>query len=453
MERRVENTTFDINAIPVRQNKQDFLIGVYSIENIFQFTKYTERLIVGYDELEEPIYNEQIQRNIENSRVQKIADFLVNDPYATFPTNIVLHIPKEVIEEYIVNNDRVKIILDKKVFEEVKKSNGDIFISIIDGQHRVRGIEIAINRLKSEIDVLVKALRKGEVQSLREKLEFYQDRLTDLLKIELVVTFFIDKTLEYQAMIFSTINRTQKRVSQSLVYSLFGLDTADTPQKTALEIVLSLNGHKNSPFYKRIKLYGGSYGKNYTPPLSQATMVKSIVSLISENLRQSENDRYKKRKALLERSSGSSKPLPFRKYYANDNDSTISDIMFFYFNEVKKTFTYDGHSLWNFEDGNKPTNILHTTLGYQALMNILVQILLEEGNMQDLDYSMSNDIFYKKYLIKLRNLDLTDTNKFSFNQRGKKYFELEMSLAIWPPENNEDRRLLELLKLKNSDNS
>ena len=73
--------------------------------------------------------------------------------------------------------------------------------------------------------------------------------------------------------------------------------------------------------------------------------------------------------------------------------------------------------------------------------------------MQDLDYSMSNDIFYKKYLIKLRNLDLTDTNKFSFNQRGKKYFELEMSLAIWPPENNEDRRLLELLKLKNSDNS
>ena len=234
MERRVENTTFDINAIPVRQNKQDFLIGVYSIENIFQFTKYTERLIVGYDELEEPIYNEQIQRNIENSRVQKIADFLVNDPYATFPTNIVLHIPKEVIEEYIVNNDRVKIILDKKVFEEVKKSNGDIFISIIDGQHRVRGIEIAINRLKSEIDVLVKALRKGEVQSLREKLEFYQDRLTDLLKIELVVTFFIDKTLEYQAMIFSTINRTQKRVSQSLVYSLFGLDTADTPQKLSL---------------------------------------------------------------------------------------------------------------------------------------------------------------------------------------------------------------------------
>lgn len=100
-------------------------------------------------------------------------------------------------------------------------------------------------------------------------------------------------------MIFSTINRTQKRVSQNLVYSLFGLDENDTPQKVALEIVLALNGHEKSPFYKRIMLYGGTYSKNEIPPLSQSTMVKSIVELICENSRDAEIDRFRKRKELL----------------------------------------------------------------------------------------------------------------------------------------------------------
>ncbi len=64
-----------INALPVKQNKQDFLISVYSIGKILKFTRYTERLITGYDESDEPIYNKQIQRKIENSRANKIAYF------------------------------------------------------------------------------------------------------------------------------------------------------------------------------------------------------------------------------------------------------------------------------------------------------------------------------------------------------------------------------------------
>ncbi|WP_186750566.1 ParB N-terminal domain-containing protein [Spirosoma utsteinense] len=113
------------------------------------------------------------------------------------------------------------------------------------------------------------------------------------------MSFFIDKTLEYQAMIFSTINRTQKRVSESLVYSLFGLTTKDSPQKTALQIVLALNAHEKSPFFNRIKLYGGDYDSNQSPPLSQATMVKSIIDLISESLREAELDRYRSRDELF----------------------------------------------------------------------------------------------------------------------------------------------------------
>ncbi|REC60432.1 hypothetical protein DRF65_20430 [Chryseobacterium pennae] len=442
---KLMETTGKIEAIAVRQNKQDFLIGVYSIQEILKFTKYTRRLIVSYDEDGEPIYNEQIQRNIENPRVQKIADFLINDPDATFPTNIVLHIPIEVIDEYLVDEkNRVSITLNPKVFSELKKEDGNIFISIIDGQHRVKGIEIAIQRLRNEIDFLIKNLRINMSNSLENKLMFFQDRLNDLLNIQLVVTFFIDKTLEYQAMIFSTINRTQKRVSQSLVYSLFGLDTDDTPQKTALEIVLRLNGHKKSPFYKRIKLYGASYSKNDTPPLSQATMVKSIVNLISENLRESENDRYKKRKELLNRNSSSNRFLPFRKYYASDRDSLISDIMFFYFYEIKNIF----EGLWDFEGNNMPTNILHTTIGYESLLKILVDILKEEKNIEQLNYEISKTIFRDKYLKYIQDIDISNVNRYSFNQRGKKYFYLDMSLKIFPPEDLADLRLKELRTLE-----
>ncbi|MFV8282571.1 DGQHR domain-containing protein [Christiangramia marina] len=437
-----------IKALAVKQNKQDFLISVYSIENIFSLTRYTERLITGYDEKDEPIYNEQIQRKIEKSRAHKIADFLINDPDATFPTNIVLHIPKEVIKSYEEVEDRVFIELDEKVFSEMEKKGGDVFISIIDGQHRIRGIELAIERLKGEIEVLIKTLRGKANSDLEEKLKYYKERLHDLLNIELVVTFFIDKTLEYQAMIFSTINRTQKRVSQSLVYSLFGLDTDDTPQKTALEIVLSLNGHPKSPFYKRIKLYGGSYGKNNNPPLSQATMVRSIINLISESLRESENDRYRSRKDLEKRSSGSNKDLPFRKYYATDRDYFISDILFYFFNEVRNTFTKDGEFLWDFDDSNTPTNILHTTVGYYALLDILTEILNEEKFSEKLDYAKAHEVFYEKYLSKIKDLKVTDNNRYSFNQRGKKYFQLDMSLAIWPPQRTDDKRLVELRKLE-----
>ena len=38
-----------IKGFPVRQNGQDFIIGKASIRDILQYTRYTERLIIGYD--------------------------------------------------------------------------------------------------------------------------------------------------------------------------------------------------------------------------------------------------------------------------------------------------------------------------------------------------------------------------------------------------------------------
>lgn len=434
-----------IKALPVFQNQQDFLIGVFAIGTILKFTKYTKRLIVGFDENNVPIYNPQIQREVENSRIQKIADFLIEDPNATFPTNIVLHIPSNIINSQKNVNDFVEIELEEKVIEGIEKAKvndekGDVFITIIDGQHRIRGIEIAIERLDNDIKIVCQTIIGSPNNiDLQKKRDRYTQRKQDLLNMQLVVSFFVDKSLEYQAMIFSTINRTQKRVSDSLVLSLFGLNTDDSPQKTSLQVVLALNGHLKSPFYNRVNLYGNEYEVNQSPPLSQAGMVKSIINLISENLRDAELDRYRSRKELFKRSESSSKNLPMRDYYARNDDSKISDILFFYFNSVKDTFLRgDGSSLWSFNpEKMKPTNILQTTVGYQALLKILVDILSEVKSEND---RVSKEK-YSEFLKKCKGINFEDTKTYNFTSKSSNLLYYDMSLLIWKPLNAFDKRL------------
>ena len=64
-----------IRGFLVSQNGQDFIIGKAKIEEVLQYTMYTERLIIGYDENENPIYNNHVQRKVDKARVEKIADF------------------------------------------------------------------------------------------------------------------------------------------------------------------------------------------------------------------------------------------------------------------------------------------------------------------------------------------------------------------------------------------
>ena len=387
---------------------------------------YTERLIVAYDD-ETPIYNNHVQRKIDKSRVEKIADFLIYDETATFPTNVVLGIPQNMIESQSLSNEGIiNLVFKDKVVEEVVKAkcgdtDADIYVSIIDGQHRIRGIEVAIDRLRTMID------KSGD-----DKVQYWQDKLTNLLNIELVVSCFVDKTLEYQAMIFSTINRTQQRVSQNLVYSLFGLSTADSPYKTALEIVLALNGHPKSPFYKRIKLYGGNYNKTDSPPLSQATMVKSIVALISTSLRESENDKYRERKEL--RTWKSSKSLPFRLFYANDEDSKIADCMFFFFSSIRNAFP----NQWNYNGQSKPTNILQSTVGYEALMKILVDIL------DRAEFKQFSEGCFSRYIDKIKGLEVEDTLHFPMSTIGKKIFYNSMFIALFPDDGTVEEKQREI---------
>lgn len=421
-----------IKARKVTQNNQEFLLGVFKISQIFNFTKYTERIIVGFIEAKEedkvyedllqiiPDYNSQIQRKTNNAKVERIADFLITDRTSMFPTNIVIGIPEQVIDLQEEDGDRnVTIKLNSIVKKEIEKPNGDVFLTIIDGQHRIKGIECAIERLKNSIS----KPKNDEEKKDRVKNEAILERLMNL---ELIVTFFISPVLEYQAMIFSIINKTQTKVPENLVFSLFGLTQNDTPQKTSLEVVLALNGIEKSPFYNRIKLVGGNYKRGESIPLSQATMVKSILFNICKNQRESEIERNKKREELEKNPNN----LVFRGYFAKNNDKMIVRIMYSYFSAVRDSFVDENKkSLWNFES-TPNTNILQTNVGYQALMKLLVDILKTTPEDQK-----DKKAYYIEFLEKAKDLDFIDSGeekRYPFTSSSVKvlYNDLKAKIGI-----------------------
>ena len=113
-----------------------------------------------------PRTNSEVQRKLSASKVKSIVNFLLNDPLAIFPTNLVIPIPNHVIFEQTIIDEKRKIVeirLEEKVFEEIQKIdnnlNGDIYLSVIDGQHRVRGMENS-QLLKESISTNQKMFRK-----------------------------------------------------------------------------------------------------------------------------------------------------------------------------------------------------------------------------------------------------------------------------------------------------
>lgn len=421
-----------IKGFPVSQNGQDFIIGKAPIGEVLKYTRYTERLIIAYDDEEKPVYNEHVQRKVDSSRTRQIANFLLNDKEAIFPTNIVLDIPINIIESQEEKDGIISLTLIDNVAEQIEKAKrdgndkADIFVTIIDGQHRIRGIEVAIEELAKQIS---KASNSDEQERLKAQLD-------NLLRMELVVSFFIDKDLEFQAMTFSTINRTQRRVSQDLVYELFGLTSEDSPQKTALEVALALNAHPKSPFYRRIKLYGGTYTKVDSRPLSQAAMIKSIIKGICTSVQSAETERYQKRRAF--KNSNSGKSLPFRQFYAEDRDDLISDCMFYFFNSVRKELG----QYWNYDGHTKPQNILQSTVGYEALMSLLAEII-QKDKISSFDKNS-----FDHYIALLKNIDFADVESYPMTTKGKNILYYTMWIAVFPSDDSNDERKRKLQELR-----
>ena len=138
-----------------------------------------------------PYNSTGIQRKLNMSRVKEIAKYC-EEKSAMFPTPIILSADSNYFNFYSESNTKMEYTNIESGFLEI--DDGKIiqdkkFLSIVDGQHRLSGID-----------------ESGMAQ-----------------EFDLLVMFVFDTEAYQDAEIFSIINRNQKQVSKSLVYDLYGL--------------------------------------------------------------------------------------------------------------------------------------------------------------------------------------------------------------------------------------
>ena len=163
-------------------------------------------------------------------------------------------------------------------------------------------------------------------------------------------------------------------------------------------------------------------------------MIKSIVALISENLREAENDKYRDRRDLL---GNTKKFLPFRSFYAHNEDVKISDCLFYFFNTVR----FFLGRYWEYDGLTTPRNILQSTVGYEALLRLLVEILKKES------IQVFNNEAFVPYVKRIVDIQFDNTDKYPMSTKGRSILSFTMSLAVFPPESIDDERMLKLKEL------
>jgi DGQHR domain-containing protein len=297
-----------------------------------------------------------IQRVLNSQRTESIKNYC-KDPDAIFPTPIILAIDSD--EDIETDSNNAKFFLERVDKTGLFKLfyNESIKASILDGQHRLFGIE------KSGID------------------------------FELPIAIAFNLTLEQKAYIFSTINSNQKQVDKSLIYDLFELSTYRSPHKTAHYLARLFNISLDSPFYGRLKML--EKRTDTSQSLSQGTFVNYITSLlISSNPKQDMID-IKNNKNLLDNIK-----YPLRKYFITEKDDAIYKILFNYFSAVKNVF---------FEEWNDYENyILSKSTGFGALIRAAKEIIPLGEKNKTLSYSFfENGITEFKNYLQTENLMLT----------------------------------------------
>lgn len=313
--RNPDNQYVEFECLEANQPIGNMYVGVLD-SGILEYISYADvrRIELGTDNREVENYI-GIQRQLNPNREKDIGKY-VNLIDATFPNSIILAISSE----YADYNPETKImsILYK---DDVAK--------VLDGQHRIAG------------------------------LRHYEKKDNTF---QCIVTIYIDMELEDQAIVFATINKEQKNVSNSLVADLYAFAESRSPQKTAHNIVRALNAKKESPFYKRIKILGNARNKEIET-ITQDTFVKNLIRYISGDP-QSDRDFYKRNKSKkLKHVSGSDLNKYFLRniFIDDEEDYIIAQIMWNYFHAVQKRWT----TAW---DELTPNMILNRSTGFIALM-------------------------------------------------------------------------------------
>jgi DGQHR domain-containing protein len=332
------------NCLKVTQNVGSFYLIVAPASEILPFLTVERRGLSPSEQM-------KVQRALDPKRQKEISQYLIKGD-ATFPTSVTVNADSEFIH-LVDNNGQLKIIFGKEIpcpdeYEdprEIADQKGDKrwFIGlpedlkpaeIIDGQHRIEGLKLAIRNAKHSETLLLETLNQFE--------------------IPLAVMF--DLTPEACARVFVTINSTQRKVDSSHISDLFALSTARSPKRTCHLIAQAVNKMEGGPFDKGLKMLGKR--DNDSEFLSQGSFCKYLLKLISRSPEADEralefNEKLKADSAL-----------PFRSLFINMQDALILTIVHNFFTAVQVTYP----QAWKHHPDQY---LLRKTVGFSAMIGLL----------------------------------------------------------------------------------
>lgn len=265
-----------------------------------------------------------IQRRLSDDRVKDIRRY-IQTVDACFPTSIVISIDENCAKSA---EDGVLTI---EPYQDSQDPNLIIpftgIATIIDGQHRLKAFE-GTN-----------------------------------INWDLSVNIFVGISEGTQATIFSKVNLAQTKVNKSLVYDLFALDKGRSPEKTAHELVVLLNDMPESPFYQRIKRLGAATEGVFGETLSQATIVKGLLELLSKQP-MVDRDIGARQGDFPDRGQEDFERRIFYPFFKSKSDEKILAVLINYFSAVRERWP----TAW---DSTGRGDMLPRTNGYNGLIRFL----------------------------------------------------------------------------------
>lgn len=250
---------FQIQQIDV-ENRKAVLIGTISFVDLLNKVRFSYR----EEESDESMY----QRRTEPERVKSIAKYIYTaissnrDKLPIFPTSIILAIDNEDLNFNTARDG------DETTINELPDG-----ILIVDGQHRMAGMEYLYKRLSNQNSLFVEETTQYKVNYIRE----YRFNCTILVNYD----------LWEQARIFANVNFNQKKVNKSLFYDIYGFLPPDKEGSSiskqneiylAHKLVSFLNSNENSPFRGFVNMLGT--GDGY---ISQAFLVEQLIKLMTSS--------------------------------------------------------------------------------------------------------------------------------------------------------------------------
>lgn len=321
----MENDSITIKCLQITQPIGSFYIGVMSFGDLVRISYADVRRLERERRDVESYLG--IERPLSAKRVEELKRY-VNTLDATFPTGVILAISSEHAE------------FDPRA-GQMRITAGSEIAKIIDGQHRIAG------------------------------LEGFDD---DTFQMNVVI--FIDMDIEDQAMVFATINLAQTKVSKSLAYDLYEYTRTRSPQKSAHNIARLLNSREESPFHNRIKILGTADPQvRRFQILTQAAFVEALIRMISGSIANAHKDRddIKRRKKLTRLTPGESTTLVFRDMFIDERDAEIARVIWNYFTSVQQRWP----QAW--ADVKRGGSMLPRTNGFRALMRLLPTVYRKVG--------------------------------------------------------------------------